>query len=117
MWNLDWVTEDHYKQACIEAKEIFDDFYADKSEGEETWTEIQIGDKSYDVNCWDENIDACWDENDEELYDKRVGPVHCILHATYETQNGEWRETDGDLFIRLFSQLSNGDVITYEPED
>lgn len=90
----EWITDEELKEANKQALAIFDEFYDNIGDGEETWTEIQVGDKFFDINCWDEGIG----------YDlpSREGAVHCSIYPTVDLDNG-YRETDSALCLRLFT--------------
>ncbi len=100
MVNLDWLTEAEYKEAYKKAQAICAEFYADTDEGEETWSEIEIGDKVFDLNCWEED-DPQYDWED---FDTRQNPVHCTLYPVYWDDGGEgYRVTDWDNALTLFT--------------
>jgi hypothetical protein len=90
----DWITDEELKEANKKALAIFDEFYDNIGDGEETWTEIQVGDKFFDVNCWDEGIG----------YDlpSREGAVHCSIYKLVE-EDGGYRYCEGDKYLRLFT--------------
>jgi len=90
----EWISDAELKEANEKALAIFDEFYDSIGDGEETWTEIQVGDKFFDINCWDEGIG----------YDlpSREGAVHCSICPTVDLDNG-YRETDSALCLRLFT--------------
>ena len=90
----EWLSDAELKEANKQALEIFDEFYVNTGHGEETWTEIQVGDKFFDINCWDEGIG--------EGYEDREGAVHCTVYPTVELDNG-YRYCEGDKYLRLFT--------------
>lgn len=95
MLNLDWITEDEYKKAYKQAEQVADNFMANKfMEGAEYTDEIWVGDKAFDVTCYEEDFDDTTDE--------RTSPVHVTLYATKETDDG-FRYTDDWAFIDLFT--------------
>ena len=89
-----WITDEELKEANKQALEIFDEFYDNIGHGEETWTEIQVGDKFFDINCWDEGI-GLGDES-------REGAVHCSIYKLLE-KDGGYRYCEGDKYLRLFT--------------
>ena len=89
-----WITDEELKEANEKALVVFDEFYVNTGHGEETWTEIQVGDKFFDINCWDEGIG--------EGYEDREGAVHCTVYPTIELDNG-YRYNEGDKYLRLFT--------------
>lgn len=96
-----WISDAELKEANAKALEIFDEFYINTGHGEETWTEIQVGDKFFDINCWDEGIGL----GDEY----RSGPVHCCVYKLLE-KDGGYRYCEGDHYLRLFTvDASMGD--------
>ena len=95
MNSIEWITDAELKEANEKAMKIFDIFYSAGEEGyEESWTEVIVNNKYFDVNCWDEGI--------EDGYINREGAVHCILHRVVEDEAGV-RSTDDDSYIRLFT--------------
>tara|TARA_R100001509_G_C4829973_1_gene202948 strand:- start:637 stop:966 length:330 start_codon:yes stop_codon:yes gene_type:complete len=91
----DWITEDEINQAKVEAKEIWENFCNDLEacDGEQSWTEIKINDKFFDIECYDPECDRTGLK--QEMY--------CNLYPAIPTVNG-WRETDGTRGIKLFSK-------------
>lgn len=89
-----WITDSEIREATEQAVDIFDEFFLNTSHGEETWTEIQIGDKFFDLNCWDEGMG--------DGYEDRKGAVHCTIYPTKELENG-YRYNEGDIYLRLFT--------------
>ena len=91
----EWITEDELNQARVEAKEIWENFCNDLEacDGEQSWTEIKINDKFFDVECYDEECDRTGIK--QEMY--------CNIYPAIPTENG-WRETDGTRWVRLFSK-------------
>ena len=89
-----WITDEELKEANEKALVVFDEFYVNTGHGEETWTEIQVGDKFFDINCWDEGI-GLGDES-------REGPVHCSVYKLLE-KDGGYRYCEGDNYLRLFT--------------
>ncbi len=91
----DWITDEDFKIAYVEAEKIADDFMANKfMYGEEIWDEVWINGKAFDINCYEEEMDMDSDE--------RTTPVHVAIHPTIEHDNG-LRSTDGENYERLFS--------------
>jgi len=99
MVNLDWLTEEEYQEAYKQAQVIIAEFYADIDEGEQLWTEIQIGDRFFDIDCWE-----C-DENDYNFSDfgTRQNPVHATLYPVIWDDEEGYRVTDWDRCIRLLT--------------
>lgn len=89
-----WISDAELKEANEKALDIFDQFYDNIGDGEETWTEIQVGDKFFDINCWDEGIG--------EGYEERTGAVHCSIYELVEKEGG-YRYCEGDRYLRLFT--------------
>tara|TARA_S200002703_G_scaffold158417_2_gene168720 strand:- start:2313 stop:2600 length:288 start_codon:yes stop_codon:yes gene_type:complete len=87
MSNLSWITESQINVAKQKAKEILKDFCW-ATDGEQSWTEIEIDGKFFDIECYQE------DEKDD---------VVCNVYPTYRTNCETWRETDGKNWIRLFT--------------
>ena len=100
MTNDTWITEDDLKQVKVQAKEIWEDFCADLDarEGEQTYTEIQVNKKHFDIECYDEACDRTG--NTMEMYCN----VYPVMPTEYELHGMQWRETDGTRWIRLFTQ-------------
>lgn len=97
MLNLDWITEDEYKEAHKQALAICTDFFNDTNEGEQLWTEIEVSNKFFDIECYEEDApEYDWDD-----FDKRQNPVHCNLYGV--SRHNEYRVTDWDKSIRLFT--------------
>ena len=95
MLKLDWITDDEYKEAYKQAEQIADNFMVNKfMEGEEITDEIWVGNKAFDVTCYEEEFD--------DSKDKRTSPVHVTLYATKETDDG-CRYTDDWNSIDLFT--------------
>ena len=91
----DWITDEEYTEAYRQAEIIADNFVANKLlEGEEIWQEIWIGDRAFDINCYEEDFDPDKDE--------RTTPVHVAIHPAIERADG-FRYTDGENYERLFS--------------
>lgn len=91
----DWITSAELRSVYKQAEFIADDFWANKfMEGEETWNEVWVVDKAFDINCYEEDYDGRVEE--------RNSPVHVSVYPTYETDRG-YRETNGELYFRLFS--------------
>jgi hypothetical protein len=89
----DWITEQELETAKTMASKIFQDFnrvYC-YQEGEQTWTEIDINGKFFDVECFDDDMD------------KPRTDTYCSIYPVYPTECGTWRETDGSKWIRLFT--------------
>jgi hypothetical protein len=89
-----WITDEELKEANEKALVVFDEFYVNTGHGEETWTEIQVGDKFFDINCWDEGIGYG--------YPSREGAVHCSVYKLLE-KDGGYRYCEGDKYLRLFT--------------
>ena len=96
----DWITKQELKTAKDMAIEIFKDFNKGycHQEGEQTWTEIEINGKFFDVECFDDDMD------------KERTDTYCAIYPVYPTECGTWRETDGTKWIRLFTnkEVDNG---------
>jgi hypothetical protein len=86
----DFITKDELTELLPKALEEFEDFL--HGEGiEEEYLEMWVGDKAFDLNVWD-----------EEGGD-RSGRCSASLYPTVEFNGGEWRETDGEQWVTLFS--------------
>ena len=85
------ITESQLNKARLEAKKIYKDFLKDLNQGEQSWNEIEIDKEYFDIECWDDDMG------------KPRTNTYCSIYATYPTQCGTWRETDGTKFIRLFT--------------
>jgi hypothetical protein len=85
------ITELQLNKARLEAKKIYKDFLKDSNQGEQSWNEIEIDKEYFDIECWDDDMG------------KPRTNTYCSIYATYPTQCGTWRETDGTKFIRLFT--------------
>lgn len=90
----DFITKDELTELLPKALEEFEDFVLNEGY-EEEYFEIEVGDKFYDLNLWD-----------EEGGD-RSGRCSASLYPTFETiredTGGAWRETDGEQWVTLFS--------------
>lgn len=105
----DWITDEDFKIAYVEAEKIADGFMANKfMYGEEIWDEVWINGKAFDINCYEEEMDMDSDE--------RTTPVHVSIHPTIERDDG-FRDTDGETYERLFSYYPSGLTVTYENEE
>ena len=89
----DWITKQELKTAKDMAIEIFKDFNKGycHQEGEQTWTEIEINGKFFDVECFDDDMD------------KERTDTYCAIYPVYPTECGKYRETDCDNWLRLFT--------------
>ena len=85
MSNVSWITESQINIAKQKAKEILKDFCWE-TDGEQSWTEIEIDGKFFDIECYQE------EEQDD---------VVCNVYPVYPTKCGTWRETDGTKWVRL----------------
>jgi len=87
-----WITKQELKIAKVMASKIYKDFCNsyDYQEGEQTWTEIEINGKFFDVECFDDDMD------------KPRTETYCSIYPIYRTECGTW-ETDGGNWIRLFT--------------
>ena len=94
MSDINWISKEELKTANNQAKKIYKDFCEDDSQGEQSWNEIEIEGNYFDIECWDET----GIERKETT---------CSIYATYPTQCGTWRETDGTKFIRLFTNTND----------
>ena len=103
MTNDTWITEDDLKQVKVQAKEIWEDFCADLDarEGEQTWTEIEVNKKYFDIECYDEECDRTGRK--QEMYCN----VYPTTPAGYQLHGMEWRETDSTRSVRLFTKGNN----------
>ena len=103
MTNENWITKDELKEVKVQAKEIWEDFCADlhAREGEQTYTEIQVNTKYFDIECYDEACDRTG--NTMEMYCN----VYPVTPAGYQLHGMEWREMDGTRWIRLFTKGNN----------
>ena len=90
---IEWITESQISIAKQKAKEILKDFCS-ATDGEQSWTEIEIDGKFFDIECYQEN----------EKYD-----VICSVYPVYTTKCGGWRQTDGENWIRLFTNKEVND--------
>ncbi len=89
----DWITKQELKTAKDMSIEIFKDFnraYCHQ-EGEQTWTEIQINGKFFDVECFDDYMH------------KPRTDTYCAIYPVYPTKCGKYMETDGTNWVRLFT--------------
>ena len=88
----EWITEKQLEQAKVQAEEIYKDFVSDCEciSGEQEWNEIEIDGQYFDIEVFDEDMD-----NPRTL-------TYCSIYPTEEI--GEWRETDGTRWIRLFGE-------------
>ena len=90
----DFITKDEMIEIVPKALDYFKDFVLHEGY-EEEYFEIEVGDKFYDLNLWD-----------EEGGD-RSGRCSASLYPTFETiredTGGAWRETDGSQCVTLFS--------------
>ena len=85
MDRLTWITKSQIEVARKEGLKILNDFdIADDSE--QSWTEIEIDGKFFDIECYQE------EEQDD---------VVCNVYPVYPTKCGTWRETDGTKWVRL----------------
>tara|TARA_R100001015_G_C4490745_1_gene68390 strand:- start:152 stop:448 length:297 start_codon:yes stop_codon:yes gene_type:complete len=88
----DWITKQELEEAKSIASKIYKDFCSDIClSGEQEWTEIEINGKFFDLDCFDDDME------------KPRTETYCNIHATYPTKVGACRETDGEKFIRLFT--------------
>ena len=97
---MEWITGDELQQVKVQAKKIWEDFCADLDarEGEQTWTEIEVSKKYFDIECYDEECTRTG--NAMEMYCN----VYPVMPTEYELHGMQWRETDGTRWIRLFTQ-------------
>jgi hypothetical protein len=97
MSEVSWITNEQLEIAQNQAGKIFDEFLEDieMQMGEQSWTEIEIDGKFFDIECYD--------ETGADTGNYRKGTMYCSIYPTYPTQCGTWRETDGDNWIRLFT--------------
>ena len=88
-----WITNQELKRAKVMAGKIYKDFCNsyDYQEGEQTWTEIDINGKFFDIECFDDDMD------------KPRTDTYCSIYPVYPTECGKYRETDGTNWIRLFT--------------
>lgn len=93
MGKLSWITESQVNIAKQKAKKISKDFCW-ATDGEQSWTEIEIDSKFFDIECYQEDEKA---------------DVVCNVYPTYPTKCGTWRETDGENWIRLFTNRKVND--------
>ena len=94
----EWITEEQLKQVTVVAKEIYQDFLADKN-GEQSWDEVEIDGKFFDIECWDESGEQR-KETSCSVYPTQ--PTIRLDGGGFGESNAEWRETDSDKWIRLF---------------
>ena len=88
MSNNSWITKSQLEVAYAEGLKILN--YFDRAfDGEQSWTEIEIDGKFFDIECYQE------EEQDD---------VVCNIYPTYPTNCGTWRETDGTKWVRLFTK-------------
>lgn len=89
----DWITKQELETAKDMAIEIFKDFNKGYcyQEGEQTWTEIEISGKFFDIECFDDDMN------------KPRTETSCAVYPVYPTECGTWRQTDGTNWIRLFT--------------
>jgi hypothetical protein len=93
MSRLSWITKSEINIAKQKAKKILKDFCS-ATDGEQSWTEIEINGKFFDIECYQE------DEKDD---------VVCSVYPVYTTKCGRWRETDGGNWIILFTNKEVSD--------
>jgi len=95
----DWITGDELKQVKVQAKEIWEDFCSHTYEQaeEETWTEVEVNGKFFDIQCDDEWLDRTGSK--EEMY--------CNVYPVLSTKNTKLRDTDGTRSVRLFTKGNN----------
>lgn len=90
---MNWITSEELDEVTKVARSIFQGFIRGPDMyGEEIWEEIQVGDRFFDINCWDEQGGD------------RSGSCICSLYPTKITKNGQWRETDTSDSITLFEE-------------
>lgn len=89
MTKKSWITKDELTVAYKKALKIFNDFC--KGDDEQQWTEIEINNKYFDIDCYQE-----------------VDEAFCSIYPTYCTKGGQWRETDFNRYIRLFTRKLGG---------
>ena len=70
MSKLSWITESQINIAKQKAKEISKDFCW-ATDGEQSWTEIEIDSKFFDIECYQEDEEA---------------DVVCNVYPTYPTK-------------------------------
>jgi hypothetical protein len=89
----DWITEQELEIATGKAFEIYKDFRSDHDcmQGEQTWTEIEINGKFFDIECFDDDTN------------KPRTETSCAVYPVYPSDCGRWTETDGSKWIRLFT--------------
>ena len=103
MSNVDWITSEQIGKAREIAKEYFDEFceYSSLNTSfEQEWIEIEIDGQYFDLDCFDDNMDSPRTE------------VYCNIHATHFVPRegfDDWRETDGNKFLRLFTKTEASD--------
>jgi len=92
MSEVDWITKEQLEQGRIQAEKFYKEFLQDSytTEGEQTWTEIEIDGQYFDIECWDDDMK------------KPRTETTCAIYPVYPTNNG-WRECDGTKWIRLFT--------------
>lgn len=85
MYRPSWITKSQLEVAYEEGLKILNNF--DRAfDGEQSWTEIEIDGKFFDIECYQE------EEHDD---------IECNVYPTYPTNCGKWRETDASQAIRL----------------
>ena len=86
-----WITEEQLEQGRVQAEKIYKEFLEDtySLEGEQTWNEIEIDGQYFDIECWDEDMK------------KPRTETFCAIYPTYLIN--DWRETDSEKWIRLFT--------------
>lgn len=88
-----WITKFQLTIAYEKAFEILNDFCRE-TDGEQSWTEVEIDGKFFDIECYQE------EEHDD---------VKCNIYPTYPTKDGKWRATDGTKWVRLLTkEKANG---------
>jgi len=103
MSDVDWITSEQLGKARKIAKEYFDEFCEHSSLNtnfEQEWIEIEIDGQYFDLDCFDDNMDSPRTE------------VYCNIHATHFVPRegfDDWRETDGNKFLRLFTKTEDSD--------
>ena len=90
MSNVDWITEKQLEQGRVQAEKIYKEFLEDTyPRDEQTWDEIEIDGQYFDIECWDEDMKNPRTE------------TFCSIYPTYLVN--DWRETDSEKWIRLFT--------------
>ena len=85
MYRPSWITKSQLEVAYEKGLKLLNAFCF-ATDGEQSWTEIEIDGKFFDIECYQE------EEQDD---------VVCNVYPTYPTKGGKYRATDGTKWVRL----------------